>query len=437
MKKLFTLTLSIALCATVNAESVKILGLGLGVPGEDEPQFMGLGISPNGRYVCGSIEMGHGFFVADIEANHYQFQVTEDPEGAELRHVDNNGLAIGYNGPGVTYSIDGEETVLQTPEGDYKYVLGEAISNDGSIMVGSAVATGYATYGAFSKDGSVWELLPEASAEVLGDYAGEGSSAKYVSGDGKVILGCIGSFGPGVLWMMNEDGEYEMDPIFTQYVVLTEEDMESQEKPLYDLFAMGVSNNGKYALFRGVIVNDEEMVFVPVVYNTESRELKIYDEPQEIDIYNLGLTPTAIADNGTIIGIVGQPIMGSSGSFILKAGETQAENMAEAYPEFGAMFGFADMMGFCQPTGMSADGRYIVGYGFYSEDFEDEMAPAYYATYVIDTEDVGSGIQNVDEEGVEATPEAIYSIDGKRLDNMVKGLNIVRMSDGSVRKIFK
>ena len=34
---------------------------------------------------------------------------------------------------------------------------------------------------------------------MLGDYAGQGSSAKYISGDGKVILGYVGSFGPATL----------------------------------------------------------------------------------------------------------------------------------------------------------------------------------------------------------------------------------------------
>lgn len=438
MKKLFTLTLGVALCATtVNAESLKVLGLGLGIPGEDEPQFMGLGVSPDGRYVCGSIEMGDGFFVADMLNNEYSYEATDDPEGAELRHVDNNGLAIGYNGPGVTYSIDGVTTVLPCPEGDYKYVLGEAISNDGSIMAGSIVAKGYVTYAAYSKDGGVWDFLPEVPEEIAGDIFGEGSSAKYMSGDGKVILGCIGSFGPGILWIMNEDGEYEVDPIFSRYLVMTEEDMENPEKTLYALAAAGLSNNGKYALFQGKIFVDDDYLSVPVVYDIENSELKIYDEPQEVDMYGIGLAPSAIDDNGTIIGIVGVPMYGCTGSFILKAGATQAVSLGQAYPAYEEIFGFSDMIGYCQPTAMSADGRYIVGYGYYCEDFEDDMAPAYFVTFVIDTEDEGTGIRAAETDAVQVVPEAVYTIDGKRLDGMVKGVNIIRMSDGSVRKVFK
>jgi hypothetical protein len=35
-----------------------------------------------------------------------------------------------------------------------------------------------------------------------------------------------------------------------------------------------------------------------------------------------------------------------------------------------------------------------------------------------------------------ARPEAIYAIDGKRIARMQHGLNIVRMSDGTVRKVL-
>ena len=437
MKKLFTLSLGVALCATVNAESLRVLTLGLGIPGLDEPQLMGLSISADGKYVCGSIEMGNGYFVADIENDVYQFDVTDDDEGAELRHVDNNGLAIGYNGPGVTYSIDGVTTVLPCPPGDYKYVLGEALTNDGSIMVGSIVAPGYVTHAAYSKDGGSWEFLPEVPEEIAGEYYGNGSSAKYISGDGKVILGYIGSFGAGIMWTMNDAGEYELDPLFSKYLVLTEEDEANPEKVLYGLSPMGLSNDGKYALFQGRLVDEDGPYNVPVVYDTENSELTIYPERQEIDFYGLGLMPSAIDNNGTIIGVVGIPMYTSSGTFILKPGESQAVSLGEAFPSYEEMFGMSDMMGYSTPTGMSADGRYIVGYGFYSEDYEDEMAPAYMATFVIDTQDQGTGIQAPESDSVQAVPEAVYTIDGKRLDSMVKGLNIIRMSDGSVRKVFK
>lgn len=445
MKKIFTAILSLAVCATVGAQtsSLKILGFGLGVPGEDEPQLIGLDISPNGKYVCGLIEMGGGYFVADIENNIYSFAVSDDPEGAELRHVDNNGLAIGFNGPGVTYSIDDVETVLKVPSEEYKYVLGEDISNDGSVMVGSLVDTGYATYAAYSKDGGEWTPLPQIDDEQLAELASEGCSAKYVSGDGKVILGFAGSFGPAIMWVMNDEGEYELDPLFTRYMILTEDDMVAGEKVFSNLTPANLSNNGKYALLTGVIEVEDEIEglvtkTVPVVYDVEAKEITIYSEPQEIDMYGLGLTPTAIADDGTFIGIIGTlPMYACFGSFIWKSGEEQAQSYSEAFPCYAEMFGFYDLIGNCVPTSLSADGRYLQGYGFYSPDFEDEEAPAYFATYVIDTQSGTTGIEATPSASAPATVEGIYSIDGKRIDRMAKGINIVRMSDGTSRKVIK
>ena len=428
MKKLVTLSLGLALCASAGAENFRILSLGIGVPGFDEPQFMGLGISTNGRYVCGSIDMGEGYFIADIENDDIAYEYTDDPEGAELRHVDNNGLAIGYNGPGVTYSISGIETVLQTP-GNYKYVLGESLTSDGSIMVGSLVATGYATYAAYSVNGE-WQLLPLPE-----ENDGE-SSAKYISGDGSVILGHMGSFGSPMLWIANDEGQYEIDSVMVNYITSPENEVANGGAGLYSLFPMGISENGKYAVCRGTILNDYGYYFVPVVYNVDDKTFTIYNEAQEIDEYGIGLTPSAIANDGTMIGVIGEPLTGSAGSFILKAGETQATTFSAVFPDYAEAMGFADAIGYTVPMSMTADGRYIVGYGYYCEDFYDEYAMAYFVTYIIDTEGETSGVKVVAADESDAQPESFYSLDGKRLGEMTKGLNIVRMSDGTVRKVI-
>lgn len=437
MKKVFTLFLGFAVCSSLQAQTIKTLSLGMGTPGVDEPQLMGLSISPNGKYACGALESGAGYFVADLENDLVKFEIATDDEGAELRHVDNNGLAIGYNGPGVTYSIEGIETVLAAPSDEYKYVLGEAISNDGSIRTGSLVAKGYHTQAAYSKDGGAWTILPEADEALLGDYAAQGSSAKYISGDGKVILGYIGSFGPATLWIENENGEYVIDPIFSKYIIMNDEDLSNGEKVLYDMQPMGISNNGKYALCQGIIRTEGQALSVPVVYDVEAQKLTIYSEPQNIDPDGYGLLPTAIANDGTFVGIIGtQPLYMSVGSFIWIAGDSQASTLCQEYPVYEEMFGFADSYGFCLPTGISADGRYILGYGFNWTDMEDPEAPAYFTTYIIDTTGEPTGVDTI-EKTENLTVDHIYSIDGKRIERMVKGINIVRMSDGSVRKVLK
>lgn len=437
MKKVFTLFLGFAVCSSLQAQTIKTLSLGMGTPGVDEPQLMGLSISPNGKYACGALESGAGYFVADLENDLVKFEITTDDEGAELRHVDNNGLAIGYNGPGVTYSMEGIETVLAVPSDEYKYVLGEALSNDGSVLVGSLVAKGFWTYAAYSKDGGAWTRLPEVDEALLGNYAGQGSAAKYSSGDGKVILGSIGNFGPATLWVEDEGGEYVADPIFSKYVIMNQEELDKGEKVLFDLTPMGVSDNGKYALCKGVVRNDGNPMSVPVVYDVEAQELTIYSEPQNIDPDGYGLLPTAIANDGTFVGIIGtQPLYMSVGSFIWIAGDSQASTLCQEYPVYEEMFGFADSYGFCLPTGISADGRYILGYGFNWTDMEDPEAPAYFTTYIIDTTGEPTGVDTI-EKTENLTVDQIYSIDGKRMERMVNGINIIRMSDGSVRKVLK
>lgn len=436
MKKTITLLTAIAICGAVNAENLKVLSLGLGTPGMEEPQLMGLGISPNGKYVCGSIEMGAGYFVGNLETNEFKYAATDDDEGAELRHISNNGIAIGYCGPGITYSFEtGEETILQTPEGNWKYVLGEAITNDGTLFVASLVAKGYATYGSYCPAGGTWTQLPLPAAELMGPYADDGTTAKCVSGDGKFILGSIGNnMGPAVLWVRNDAGEYEVDPFYFDYVVMTEEDQVAGTKPLYGLTPISISDNGKYVLCCGAIAGDDGYIWAPVVYETATKTTKIYSDPQPIDQLGAGLFPSAIDDNGTFIGIVGQlPLMASIGSFIMKPGETQAQLLTDVFPEFATTFGFADSIGYVVPTGITANGSKIMGYGFYSDDFTDETAPAYFVTFVLETGE-GDSVESISTVSV---PEAIYSIDGMPLRSLRQGINIVRMSDGTTRKVIK
>ena len=47
----------------------------------------------------------------------------------------------------------------------------------------------------------------------------------------------------------------------------------------------------------------------------------------------------------------------------------------------------------------------------------------------------GTGIESITVS--EPTIEAIYNIEGKRMNSMSRGLNILRMSDGTTRKVLK
>ena len=435
MKKLFTCSLSLAIAFSINAEDLKILSLGQGTPGIDEPQLCGLGISPDGRYACGSVEFGEGVFAMDVQNGVSNCEFTSD---SELRKIDNNGLAIGFLGDmGITYSWNGEVNELTVPDENCKYILGEDLSSDGSVKVGSLVWKGYVTYAAYSVSGGEWTRLPMPPAEQLGDY-GDESSAKGISGDGKYIIGHVGSFGPIIMWVRNDDGSYEPDALFARFCAMDRSEL--AEKPLANLTPIAISNNGVYVLCSAarLLVSDdgfEDLANFPAVYNTATGELKVYDEQQAIDEAEAGLMGCAIADDGTFVGIVGRlPLNESMGCFVMKAGETQAQLFVDAYPKYAEKFEFADMLGFSVPTDMSADGSKIIGYAFCADDFMDEMSPAYFLTYIIEVDNGGSAVDSI---GSLPASEGVYSIDGVRLSEMGKGLNIVRMADGTVRKVLK
>lgn len=443
MKKIFTATLALALCSSAYADDVKILSCGLGVPGKDEPQLMALGISPDGKYVCGAIQLGAGIFVANSESGEVKYLIVENDDGGELRNIDNNGVAIGFTDKGVTYSFEtGELAEIEPAEGS-RYFLGEALTNDGSMYVGSMVGSTFNTKAIYKKAGGEWTYLPIPAEDELGGLSVNTniSAAKCVSADGKVILGYLGSFSVPIVWFENEAGEYEADFFPVRYLKTTEEDVDNPDKPLYSVSAMylNVSNNGRYISMLGLIKDDaDQYLDVPVIYDTQERELIIYSEKQQISLIDdsiIGLYPIAICDDGTFIGTIGMPYYESHGSFIMKAGETQAQKFNDAFPAFKYFLGESDSLGFNIPTGLSADGRYIVGYTFTSENFNDQTTPAYYVSYILDVNGESS-IESIPSESSDATPEAIYSIDGYRLDKMTKGLNIIRMSDGTTRKVI-
>lgn len=396
-----------------------------------EPSMMGASISADGKYVCGIIEMGMGVFVGDWRADNIIYAVSDD-EDAEMRHVSNTGVAIGFDGDNcATFSIAEGETFLEAPEG-CKYVLGEDITNDGKVMVGSLFDKDYFGFGVFSKDGNEWQKLPLDFPEGtnLGTYEGKGSYAKYISGDGKVILGCLGNFGPATLWRMNDEGTYEPDFIAEKYVELSSED---SQKPYAGFNPQALSDNGKYALI--LVRETESRNSYPAVYNTETGELNVYNEEQQADAYGIGLYPSAIANDGTFIGCIGQPGRGD-GAFIMKAGATQAQSFTEAFTDCAEYFTIYDMSGCHVPVGISADGRYIIAYGYTVDDLEAEEPIPYFETYVLDTQDNGQTAIDEVKTDANAVPVEYFNIDGRVKSGATKGLNIVRMSDGSVRKVI-
>ena len=436
MKKISTITLALTFCLTATAAtSLRMLTFGseLG-PGITEPGIMGFGISPNGRYVCGSIEYASGIFIGDLETNKMFYSISDSDTGAQLLNINNSGEAIGFDGDyGILFNIDETQTLLNSSE-KQSYIIGQDISDDGSVLVGMLVSESFQTYPAYSKDGGKWEILhmPDIDLEFFNEKQ---VAARYVSTDGKIILGNIGALGPAILWRLNEDGEYIPDPIFEKYTMMSRDDL---EKPYFRFSPEGMSPDGHYVLIEVCTYeNEASSPSIPAVYDTKTGDLKVYDEVQNIDYTESGLHPTAIDNNGTFIGMVGSAAF-NMGSFIMFAGETQAQMYTEAFPEFADVLEILDLGGYHMPSDISADGRYILGNGWYtpSDDPLSDDSVYYFMTYVIDTGKENS-VDDLKDESMSALPTEYYTLDGIRVDKPVKGINIIRMSDGSYSKILK
>lgn len=442
MKKILTLSLLLLGSGIIRAEALQIFSLGEGTPGIDEPQLMGLGISPNGRYVCGAVEMGSGIFVADCASGGVKWSMAGDA-GGELRHIDNSGVAIGFTDSAVLYSYSNDEvTDLKIPAG-VKYILGESLTNDGSMLVGSLVIQGFNTQAAYTTDREEWICLPFPAEEEMEklNLQTSVSAAKQVSGDGKVILGYLGSFAAPLVWVKNSEDDYIPDYFPVRYLKADSPELDDPSKELYSISGMYtyLSNNGRYVALMGLIYDEDlrEKRSILVVYDVYAKKMKLYKEHQDIDPDCLGLYPLGISDNGTIIGTIGQPMFGSAGSFILKAGSNQAETYVDAFPVFNEKLGEGDRVGLNSPSGISADGRFISGYIYYADDYyTNDGEAAYYLTYVIDRGE-DADVSEISAENPVKGTEEIYSMDGIRRNSLSQGINIVRRSDGTVTKIYK
>ncbi len=453
MKKIFTFCCLFA-AVYANAQSIKTFRMDTWENG-----YQVMDISNNGKYI-GGCSMFMEMFIIDVESGEAHIQNSLDESGGEVRGVSNTGLGVGYNGSNVvTLSAKGEFNILEEPTEEF-YGMGEDVSDDGRIIVGAVVNQNYGDE--WQKRPCVWidgvrTMLPEPAAEDL-NFNSNGACAKCVSADGSVILGHIIDdmySEPAVLWVKDGDG-YRIDPIYKGLFHPTQYDENLGDYRKYDepylIFRWGgISANGKYAVLTISEYLGEEMSewgFTMInqtenrigIYNTETRELKIItvDGNHGIDAES-SLAPTAIANDGTVVGYTGDGgFRDTRLGFIMKAGEDQPRLLSEVFSEIEE-FATYDMNGLNTVTSISADGRYIAGFGFNTTevDFgEGIMEPVNIAEgFVLDTKPAGSdGISAITEKTTETSE--YFTVDGRKLDAPVKGLNIIKASNGETRKVF-
>lgn len=416
-------------------------------------------ISNNGKYI-GGVTLGNEMFVMDVETKKVQVAEMLDDWGGEVRGMSNTGIGAGFNGPVATLSMDGECKIIEEATDEF-YGMGEDITDDGRIIVGALVNQQYGD--SWQKKPCIWvdgvrTMLPEPTGDDV-YFNCSGAVAKHVSADGSVILGYLiddMSTFPAVLWIKDGD-TYKLDPIYKGRFNPIEWSDEKQahvtltDDP-YVAFQFGaVSANGKYVAvgvseYLGMEFDEEwGMTFINQterrigVYDVENKTLNIFtvDGNHNIDA-ETSMSPSAISNDGTVVGYTGEGGFGEPRcGFILKAGETQPRLLADVFDGIGQL-AIYDANAMNVVTSITGDGRYIAGFGYQlgEEEIDGEVWPINFVeAYVLDTQaNGGAGIRGV-MENVTETSE-YFTVDGRRVDAPVKGLNIIRTSNGETKKVM-
>ena len=426
-RMLFTAALAAA-GLTAPAQSMRFLNT---MTANDNTQFIATSeaISSNHKYVTGpayNMETGgFGMFVYDLDTDEYAVTPEVDYYGADMRAVSDNGVAIGYNGVPLTYSIDGTTENLQVPE-NYTGTARDA-SDDLSVVVGCYYEVdGFYTKACIWRNGQM-EELPLPTDEELG-FETNGSSAYYITADGSIIVGyAIDNFStnPVILWCLQDDGSYQCDPSLCMDYFSPDND--ELDRPYIEFTPTGISRNGHYL---GLNVAGYDGTERMARYDLTTGELEEFIPDGTNGIAEgSGSSSSAISDDGTICGWIlqGEWVMQQRNACLWRGGEKYPVILADEYPELPDIARFDALM-FNTLCDITPDGRYITGFAM----DESHM----YNSFVIDLGETATGISKTEAKADGNEEVARYTVDGTRISEPVKGLNIVKKADGTTVKVM-
>ncbi len=384
-----------------------------------------MAISANHRYVAGqaqSLSTGvTGVFVYDLETGNYVVEAGVNELGSDLRSVNNDGVAVGFNPNAIMLAIDGSRTELETPDNCESGA--RDLSEDGSVVVGCYWSTDYIAHACVWKDGNMI-ALPEPTEEEMG-FEIPGTSANFCNSDASIIAGYIYdnlvTF-PLIIWRLQDDGSYICDPVCKEYFGKYEED---SDKP-YEVFrASNLSRDGRYA---AVTLSEPYGETRMARYDLETDELTEFIADGTGTIAAGTATEcAAIANDGTLTGwFLYSSLMATlRNACIWRAGEDEPELLSEKYPDYTQLATY-DAVGYNLLYDITPDATTALGFA-YDENY-------YYVSYIIDLEEESTSINTVTDACDDAAETARYTLDGVRVNAPVKGINIVKRADGSVTK---
>lgn len=433
-KTLLSAALLAACVADMSAQKIKF------IPFTENTSIWASCISENGKYVGGTCRDLRAFLY-NVETGEIKYFTPTEPDAGDGSENDANVYAVSNDGIGAGY-IDYAAASFNFAAGDFTKVLpGETdhsllkfTTADGSFTAGSTYDAAYTQSPFYMADGVKYDL-PTPSEEWLG-FESNGFSLYGGNADGSVLVGYANDdfdTHPLMLWVRNADGKtYSAETLCRQYVD-TSFELDGPQK--YDMFeGAAISANGEWlAINWHDKTAGEDMGMGIGRFNLKNYTLEIITCPAEgPDVYNYA---NSISNDGTIVGYSESQLTYGRTALICKGGETTAKLLSDEFPALQELK-VMDSYEFNTPNMITADGRYITGFGYQDLD-EQNLA---YASYVIDTQAETGAVEGVEVAEKANKVVAAYGIDGKKTSQAsgaAKRLTVNRYANGAVRKVVK
>ena len=418
MRKLYISAAALLAAVSLNAASLHIIEGDIDVGG-----YMPECISPSGKYVAGSTQP-MAMFMAEWAIDDIFLVTVNDGSsfenfGAELRSVNDSGIAVGFDDNGaVMVDLTTREYKLLQPVNYSENIydaIADAVTQDGEIVSGAVVDSHWAPTACYWENGER-NTLPTPSESELG-FKAEGSRALLMDSRGDVIVGyMVDRFNthPMIIWKRGADGSYTCDPVCTKWF--------GDDKEFVWFEPKALSPDGKKVAMQLMYATESiddplfEKIFIGI-YDIESEELTVVKPNGENGIefgQTLNMFNHAISNNGFMVGWV-LTDYGDRLAFIMDPKDLQPKLLSEVFPEIEKLLEY-DSIGEHALSGISADGRYICGMGV-----KISGGIVAYEGYVLDTENPDAGVSMV--KGDANGNDFVYNLNGLKIANGLEHLN--------------
>ncbi|MBQ0057959.1 MAG: hypothetical protein KBT20_09925 [Bacteroidales bacterium] len=339
--------------------------------------------------------------------------------------IEGNAVAILANASDIQ-----DYTMLAAGESETEASSAYAISADGSVIAGfyyDAVDFANSAVKAciWTEGGSVRTDLPWPTNEEIGVEI-EGTEARWISADGKIIGGFAQTFAFGdwilLFWELQEDGTYKPNTLVSQYY--TENYDPALANKYMKFEPQGFSSNGEWATL--MIQEQFDMFDWDAVWpdpqaarlNLKTGVMEVLTLEADPDSFFAPDAPTlySVADNGTAVGFTGGMMTVRKG-FVWPAGSSSLVAVKDIFTN-EKYFDYTEMDGEESLSYITPDAKKVLGMNHRIVD-EEWLTSSFIAELpeTLAIENVGSAKAEV--------PAVCYDLMGNRVDALRSGFMIV------------